>query len=191
MLQCEMITVAVSTRLPNRGWTYAEYCRIPEDGKRHEIIDGRHYVTPAPDFYHQEVALGLASELRAKIRNKGRGRVGIAPTDVLLGPGLIVQPDVVAVRTSRAAIVGLKKITGTPDLVVEVLSPRTQRRDRGVKMRGYERAGVAEYWLVDPKQQTIAVYVLKQGKFVAVGECTERIESHAFPGVVIDLREIW
>ncbi len=193
MLQCEMTFTAVRTRSPKCDWTYADYCRIPADGKRHEVIDGRHYVTPAPEPYHQTLVLGLASELRARIDKTGRGQVHIAPIDVHLAKGTVVQPDILAVAQERRAIVGKKKITGAPTLIVEVLSPSlsAHRRDRKVKLARYQRAGVAEYLIVDPVTRSIEQFVLAGHQYQAPRRCTDRLALATFPGVVIDLREVW
>jgi Uma2 family endonuclease len=189
MVECEMPLPAVSRRRAN--WTYADYCRIPADGRRHEILDGRHCVTPAPETYHQALVLAMASTLRARIDEPGRGQVFIAPTDVHLGPGTVVQPDILVVAASQRAIVGKAKIRGAPAVVVEVLSPSTRKRDRQTKLARYQRAGVAEYLIVDPRARVIEQYVLEGGTYGEGRRCTLRIELVTFPGVVLDLRTLW
>ncbi|MFY9344536.1 MAG: Uma2 family endonuclease [Planctomycetota bacterium] len=176
-----------------RGWTYADYCRIRADGKRHEIIDGRHYAAPAPEPSHQAIVMRLGKRLHTRIEDGKLGLVFLSPIDVHLGPGSLVQPDILALLPSQDALVGEKKITGVPSLLIEVLSPTpsSQRRDRRTKLRRYERAGVAEYLIVDPRARTIEQFVLRDGKYLPPRRCTEGLELVTFPGVEIALREIW
>ena len=174
-----------------RRWTYAEYRRLPADGKRHELIDGRHFVAPAPDLDHQVITLALASGLREQVQPAGLGMVFIAPTDVHLDPGTVLQPDVFVLRATRDEVAGRKKVERAPELVVEVLSTGTQKRDRGIKLRSYGRAGVAECWLVDPKARTVEQFVRVAGELLSQGVHSRRIASVAFPGVEIDLPELW
>jgi Uma2 family endonuclease len=185
-----MTTLRTNSPSPRR-WTYTDYCRLPADGKRHELIDGRHFVSPAPDLDHQGITLALASVLRAQIQSAGLGMVFIAPADVHLDPGAVLQPDVFALRATREEVAGRRKVDRAPELVVEVLSASTQKRDRGIKLRRYERAGVAECWLVDPKARAVEPFVRVEGELRTLGVNSLRIASVAFPGVAIDLLELW
>jgi Uma2 family endonuclease len=186
-----MTSTAIRTRRPAKRWTYADYCRIPADGKRHEILGGRHFVNPAPDLYHQTVAARLLYELMRRIEKRGRGRVLTAPIDVHIEPGSIVQPDLVVVATRHASILGPEKLRGAPDLLVEILSPSTQQHDRERKRALYERAGVREFWLVDPKARTIAQLVLRSGRYGPAMLATEKITLRTFRGISIDLAQVW
>ncbi len=187
------MTSPLATRrtIKTRRWTYADYCRIPADGKRHEIVDGRHFVNPAPSPYHQTVTSRLLYERMHPIEKQGRGRVLTAPIDVHLGPGSIVQPDVVALRRRNTSILGRKKLTGVPDLLIEVLSPSTRRFDRQHKRDRYERAGVREFWLVDPDTHTVEQLILRKGRYERPIVCAESITLRAFRGISIALTEIW
>jgi len=174
-----------------RRWTYADYCRIPPDRNRHEIIDGRHYVNPAPSPYHQTVALNLAVEFVTKIKKPGLGAVFIAPIDVHLGRGSVVQPDLVVLRPKNTSIIGPKKLTGVPDLLIEILSPSTRRYDRRQKRNRYERAGVRELWLVDPDTRTVEQFVLRGKVYAAPFIATTRVSLRVLRGITIDLNEVW
>jgi Uma2 family endonuclease len=194
MLRCPPMPTTTAKRARLRaGWTYAGYCRIPADGRRHEILDGRHYVAPAPDTYHQAVTLRLASRLLGLIGDAGLGEVFVSPIDLHLAPGTIVQPDVLAVATANRGIIGVRKISGRPELVVEVLSatPSSRRRDRRLKLARYERAGVPEYLIVDPRARAVEQFVLAGGCYGAPRRCTQRVELASFPGVAVALRTIW
>jgi Uma2 family endonuclease len=183
-----MTTVTARTR----RWTYADYCRIPPDRKRHEIIDGRHYVNPAPTPYHQTVSIRLAYELMRLVEKPGLGRVLTSPIDVHLAPGTVVQPDLVVLRPRNASIIGPKKLTGVPDLLIEVMSPSNRSYDRRTKRDRYERSGVRELWLVDPEAHTVAQLVLgRDGRYRAALVSGEQVTLHVVRGVAIDLTEVW
>jgi len=135
--------------------TYEDYLLIPEDGRRHEIIDGEHYVTAAPFVPHQRLAVRLTLRLGGFVEENRLGQFFFAPTDVLLSPFDVVQPDLLFVSNQRASIVGLKNIQGAPDLVIEILSPSTRKLDERLKLRAYERYGVREYWMFDPARKGV------------------------------------
>jgi Uma2 family endonuclease len=186
-----MTSTAIRTPRPAKRWTYADYCRIPADGRRHEIVAGRHFVTPAPDQYHQFLCARLLYELIRLVQRPGRGLVLGAPVDVHLAPGTIVQPDVVVVRGRSRPNSDAKKLRGAPDLLVEILSPSTRQHDRERKRALYERAGVREFWLVDPKARSIEQLVLRRGRYGPAMLATEKITLRTFRGITIDLREVW
>lgn len=187
-MECGTMTAASPTRSRPRRWTYADYLRIPADGKRHELIDGRHFVSPAPDYDHQSVVLEIARRLGEQIQDRGQGIVMVAPLDVHLPPCTVLQPDVMAMRGVPDDLRGKKKLTKAPELVVEVLSPSTAARDRSLKRRRYAAAGVLEYWLVDPVARTIEQCGLENGELVTLVEGARSVKSIAFPGVRVALR---
>jgi len=194
MLRCLQRTeplVTATTPARRRRWTYAEYCKIPADRYRHELIDGRHYVNPAPSPYHQQVAGRLFYQLMDRIEIPGVGLVFVAPIDVHLGRGSLVQPDIVVLRTRNLSIVGDKKLTGVPDLLVEVLSPSNRSYDRRTKRDRYERSGVREYWIVDPEARCIEQLVLRGRVFAPSVVCKDRIRLRALRGIEVDLSRVW
>lgn len=160
---------------PAQGeWTYEDYKRLPDDGRRYEIIEGVLYVTAAPNFDHQYTVMRLAVRLDNLITEHHMGIVLVAPFEVHL-PGIArpVQPDVLFIAAGRAPRPGAADFTGPPDLVVEVLSQSTARTDRLVKFGAYERAGVREYWLVDPRTRSVEVYSLsEEGTYEMAGQYT-------------------
>lgn len=192
MLRCFDGPTTMTQTIPSsRRWTYADYCRIPADRKRHQIVDGRHFVSPAPSLRHQEVAGRLHVILFDAIERKRRGRVFIAPVDVHLAPGTVVQPDLVVFGTRRTSRIGQKKITGAPDLLVEILSPSHHTFDTVLKRERYERAGVRELWLVDPDANTLAQLVLRRGHYVEVATDGPIVRLRALRGPTIDLRDVF
>ena len=138
--------------------SYEDYALIPDDGRRHEILDGEHVTSPAPKTKHQRLVLRLALSLERHADEHGLGEVFVAPFDVLLSEHDVVQPDVCFVADDRLGIVDEDNCKGAPDLVVEVLSDRTRRRDLIGKRRQYERFGVREYWVVDPAIDAVQTF---------------------------------
>jgi Uma2 family endonuclease len=138
--------------------TYEDYCRIPEDGQRHEILDGVHVVSPAPRKKHQRLLGNLFFVLERHLRVQGDGEVYLAPFDVLLSEYDILQPDLVFVSDERLHLLDELNCKGSPDLVVEILSPSTARRDQVDKRARYEAHEVREYWIVDPESEVLRMY---------------------------------
>jgi len=110
--------------------TYEDYCDLPDDGLRYEILDGELEIRPSPNIDHQRVSRDLVRILQAHVEARGLGEVFDAPCDVLLAATTIVVPDLVFVSGARAALVTKRAIEGAPDLLVEILSPSSTRRDR-------------------------------------------------------------
>lgn len=154
------------------GWTYQDYAAIPEDGKRYEIIDGVLYMAAAPNIAHQAAAMRFTMYLGIHVELAGLGQVFPAPCDVELPMGDTVQPDITVVLNANLGIVTPGRIRGTPDLVIEILSPGTAGRDRRTKQDAYARAGVPEYWLADPYAQTIEPLTLEGGEYRSLGVFT-------------------
>ncbi len=139
--------------------TWQDVQQLPDDGNRYEAIGGELYVTPAPSVRHQRVSAQLFLALHRILREPGHGEVLFAPVGVEF-PATAegVQPDMIFVSKNRRSIVAEAWIRGAPDLVVEILSPTTASRDRGVKLKLYERQGVDEYWIVDPDAASVDVW---------------------------------
>jgi Uma2 family endonuclease len=148
----------MSTQPVVRRWTYDEFARLPDDGNRYEVIAGELYVSPAPRPLHQEIVGRLGELLRPFVRAHRLGRALPGPIDVLFGEGDYLEPDFVFVRSERTHLVSDRGVEGAPDLVVEIVSPGTTRRDRGVKRKRYAQFGVAEYWILDPKAKRVEIH---------------------------------
>jgi Uma2 family endonuclease len=173
--------------------TYEDYCALPDDGLRYEIIEGFLFSEPSPRRAHQQVAANLLMVLRAHVREHNLGEVYIAPFDVILNRRTVVVPDLVFVTRDRADIVTERAVEDTPDLIVEILSPGTARRDRVAKLNAYARRGVPHYWLVDPVARTVEAFELSEGSYrlaVAAGG-DETFRPGLFPGLVFPLSELW
>ncbi|MCA9300781.1 MAG: Uma2 family endonuclease [Phycisphaerales bacterium] len=153
-------------------FTYEDLRQLPEDRQRYEVIDGDLLVTPAPTTSHQRASARLVYRLTDRLDEPGIATVLYAPVDVIFSGQDIVQPDIVAVRAENRRFITERGIECAPDLVVEILSPSTSARDRGVKAKLYASYGVREYWLVDLASKRVEVRVLGVGGF----------ESHATQG---------
>jgi len=179
-----------------RPWTYELYALLPEDGRRHEIIGGEHYVTPSPDVRHQRVVAEVAFALTSVVKSGGQGVVLTAPCDVFLSETDTVQPDVLYISRERSAIMTETKIQGAPDLVVEVLSPSTRRRDEILKRDLYERFGVVEYWIVDPELETVKVWRRLSGAgfdepLLCEGARMHRLTTPLLPELALDVATLF
>jgi len=175
--------------------TYDDFVLFPDDGKRHELIDGEHYVTPAPNLRHQRVLQNLNRLLDRWVEERHLGRVFFAPLDVVFTFHDVVEPDLIYVSHERDSILTAANLQGAPDLVVEVLSPSTRRRDELLKRGLYGRAGVAEYWVVDPVAETVKVYRRAGDDFARVELLSasdgDRLTSPLLPGLEIPLAVVF
>lgn len=174
--------------------TYDDFVLFPDDGKRHELIDGEHYVSPSPNVRHQRVLRRLSMLLQSFVEAHRLGEIFFAPLDVVFTLHDVVEPDLIFVSNARASILTAANLQGAPDLVVEVLSPSNRRYDE-VRKRGlYERAEVGEYWIVDPEADTVKVYRRDGDQFgrpalLSAGDA-DRLTSPLFPGLEIALADV-
>ncbi len=178
---------------PQGKWTYEDYCRLPEDGWTYEIIEGELFMSPAPLTRHQRCKGNLFAALWNFSDDHEAGMVLDAPTDVVF-PGLAtpVQPDIIFVGKERLDIVKEERVEGAPDIVVEVLSPGNWLVDRRDKFRIYTKAGVREYWLVDPTARTIEIFYLRGGVYALIGKygVSETVRSEVLPGFEVKVENI-
>ena len=165
----------------------------PDDENRYEVIDGELYVTPPPSLAHQHVVTVLSRRLGSFIEEHRLGALFVAPIGVILERGIGVQPDIVFVSRERSGILSERGLEGAPTLAVEVLSPSTSRRDRGIKMRRYAAAGVEHYWMIDPRIRTLEAYELGSDGYVPIATLggDESFRPTLFPGLAIMLSDLW
>ena len=179
---------------PDVRLTVQDYLNIPEeDENRYELINGELYMAPAPSWEHQESSGNLYSILRAFVLANLLGRVVYSPIDMFLSDEDVFQPDIVFISNERLGIIHSDGIHGAPDLVIEVLSPGTERIDRTLKSERYEMSDVSEYWQANPIDKTILVLRARDGAFERVGLFTEgmTLETPLLPGLRVDVSEVF
>ncbi|MFT5128604.1 MAG: Uma2 family endonuclease [Rhodothermales bacterium] len=147
-----MLTAQHTDRL-----TIKDYSALPE-GAPYELIDGELVLSPAPTTQHQQILMALAMHLNIYACKVG-GKAFVAPTDVKFSEHDVLQPDLLYVTQARLHIIEKAMLVEAPDIVIEILSPSTAYRDLRGKMRLYEQGGVCEYWVVDPEEGDIEIYV--------------------------------
>jgi Uma2 family endonuclease len=171
--------------------TYDDYLNFPNDGKRHEIIDGAHFMTPAPETRHQIVSRNLQKILVNHVEDRDLGRVLDAPIDVLLADTTVAQPDLLFVRREREGLIKRRFVEGPPDLIVEIFSPGSEEYDRRTKMKNYAPLGVPEHWLVDYEARLLEQYVLGGQICERAGVFGESFSPALFPCLTLDLRQVF
>ena len=175
------MTIAVKVRV-----TAEDYRSLPESGQQYQLIEGDLYMAPAPNRFHQDISRNIEFCLLKYLDQHPVGKVYDAPFDVYLNNDNVFQPDLVFVAHENNQVFTDAGVEGVPDLVVEILSPRTARLDRDPKRRVYGTCGVKEFWLVDPEAHTVAVYYLRQNASqpAAVYTTTDQFTSSFIPGLV-------
>jgi Uma2 family endonuclease len=175
---------------------YSDLLALPEDRKRHELIDGEHHVSASPTSRHQDVLRNLVLAICGFVIPRRLGKVLFAPFDVFLSEHDVVVPDLLYVKCERLAIVEPRFLRGAPDLAVEVLSPSTRQVDLRVKRRAYRKFGFAEYWIVDPAAETIAVFRgesdwMEPATRLSRASGPQELTSPLFPGLVLTLDQVF
>jgi Uma2 family endonuclease len=176
---------------PQGQWTEADYFALPDTNRYVELSEGEFIMPPHPTETHQRVLDAIYLALRTFVREHDLGITRFAPLPVRLWPGKIREPDILFVSHSHADRIG-EQFYGPPDLVVEVTSPATRRVDRGDKFIEYARAGIGEYWLVDPDAYTIEVFVLEEGVYVLLDRFSagQMARSHLLAGFQVAVDEV-
>lgn len=179
-----------------RKLTYEDFLLFPEDdGLRHELIDGEHFVTPAPSSKHQTASANLSYFFVDFLRRNRLGRVFAAPFDVVLSNVDVVEPDLVFFSRERIGVLNAKNAQGAPDLAIEILSESTRERDETRKLGLYERFGVREYWLIDPVPETARIYRREGGHLLLAQEVSaaqgDFLETPLLPGLRIPFAEVF
>lgn len=183
-----MSTAMLSRPKSRRGWTYDEFAaKSAESNLPTELWDGEIIMTAAPRPIHQILVTNFAAALNEQVRPRRLGRGIVSPVDVVFGASKAVQPDVVYVSNAQKSIIESTCIRGVPDLLVEVISEGTWRRDRVDKKALYEQCGVAEYWIIDPESRLIEVFALVKGsyKLHARGVGAEKVTSKLLAGLKV------
>jgi Uma2 family endonuclease len=180
-----------------KNWTYDEYIKINDD-KRYEIINGDLCMNPSPLPSHQRVSTRLLYNLTDFVYSKKLGEIFHAPCDVILSDNVVVQPDILFISNENSTIIQKKGIFGSPELVIEIVSPSSLKRDNEDKRLIYQQHGIKEYWIIFPSDETIEVLELGHGIFkifdYASTEDLEKgttVKSKILDGLEIDLKAIF
>lgn len=181
---------------PGVKLTYDDYVQFPDDGRRHELIDGEHYVTPAPVRKHQAIVMNLSGLIWSHLQQHPVGRVYSAPFDVIFSDYDVVEPDLLYISNERAQQIETSPcVRGAPDLVIEIGSPSTRRRDETIKRRLYERFAVQEYWIIDPELDAIKVFRRIEERYERVAELQlendDVLTTPSLPGLEMRLAKIF
>lgn len=176
---------------PQKVWTYEDYLALNDDTV-FEIINGKAFMSPAPELFHQRWARKIFLAVERHVGARKLGEVFFAPVDVVLDEKNVVQPDLVFVSTAKAGLLERRGIMGPPDLVVEIISPTSLRRDRYDKRELYSRFGVKEFWLADVANHSIETLALQKAGYELLSCATEqgKIRSEVLPGFELDLASL-
>jgi Uma2 family endonuclease len=180
---------------PRVKLTYDDFVLFPDDGMRHELIDGEHYVTPSPNRRHQKISGNLHLIVGAWLRDHPIGEIFYAPFDVVFSKFDVVEPDLLYVSHERSRVLTAANVQGAPDIVIEIGSPGTRRRDATIKRRLYEQFGVSEYWIVDPDTDVVRVSRREDERFTRAIELSREkrdvLTTRLLPGLDILLARIF
>ncbi len=179
---------------PDGAWHWELFCALPEDGNRYEVIAGRLEMSPPPRVIHQRVSGNLYALVREWSRRTGAGEVFLAPLAVILpNTASYLEPDLIFVAREHRSIITPDHVQGTPDLVVEILSPGSVRADWVDKKAVYEKALVPRYWVVDPEAKTLTAFRLDEGRYQLEGRYTGEASftPEGLPDLAVDLAALW
>ena len=176
-----------------RVWTYDDVKDWGDD-VHCEIINGELYMSPTPSFYHQEVSRNLGFLIHKFVKKNKLGKMVMKPQDTRLGNFNLLQPDILFIANDNKNVKIEGTVIGAPDLVVEIISPSSIRRDYHQKKDIYESHKVLEYWIVDPANQAVEVFRLQGDKYelIAFAEKPEKtVFSKVLQGFEVTLAEIF
>ncbi len=175
-----------------KPFTADDYFAIPEEGSKYQLIHGDLLVSPSPSTFHQLIITRLFIRLGCYVESRNIGTLFVAPFDVELSDFDVYQPDICFFSNARKHCIRKQGAKGAPDLIVEVLSPATAERDKGMKRRIYAKSGVDEMWIIDPEVSNLTLYRFRENpEFpVKVYLHTEKFSSPVFPELEIDLTQV-
>jgi Uma2 family endonuclease len=170
-------------------WTVQDLEHLPNDGNRYEIIDGALHVTPAPSLTHQRACAELYTALRAYLEKRGIGEVFFAPADLEFSRDTMVEPDLMALPSTRGPLPDRWRGSDGVLLAIEVLSPSSARTDRQEKRALYQRERIAEYWIVDLDARLVERWRPADERPEILGDSLTWLPSSASEPFVIPLPE--
>lgn len=176
-----------------RPLTVYDYRAVPEGGPRYQLIEGEMHMAPAPNRFHQHISRNIEFILLKYLEKNPIGEVYDAPFDVELTDINVYQPDIIFVANEHRSLLNEQGLSGAPDFVVEILSPKTAEMDKGTKREVYARCGVEELWIIDPDARRIHVYYLQKNAETpaATYGVKAKFKSRLFPGLTFDTARIF
>lgn len=181
--------VATSAAHPK---TYADFLKTPADSHGYELIDGEIFVSPTPILVHQRVVRRLLLRLDQFVTERDLGEMILSPMDVRLDENIVVQPDLFFVaKNGPAKLQSRGWVTGSPDLVIEVLSPSNPGHDLVLKRELYARYRVPEYWTLNPLKRTLTVLTLKADRYVELRPSNGVATSKVLPEFTLDIADFY
>lgn len=182
----------MNTAAVEKRYTYKDYFLI-DDEKRYEVMKGELVMVPAPFTIHQRAEENLGFFIGKYAREKNLGKVFYAPTDVVLAEDVVVQPDILFISKERLDIIKEAAVMGSPDLVVEIVSPSSAAYDTIDKRNIYEQYGVKEYWLVFPQEKVIEVLTLGNNLYreFCKAKKTGGVKSKIIDGMAVELKDVF
>lgn len=175
--------------LREENLTYDDYANF-DDGNRYELAGGKLELMSGPSTLHQSVSFELQRKIADTCANDAL--IFYASIDVILSPQEVRQPDLVVIKRTRMHLLSKRGIEGPPDIVVEILSPSTAKRDKISKMKIYADHGIPEYWIVEPAGETLELYSLVDGSFKLTNVYAESevVESQVLPCISFTMQDI-
>lgn len=170
------------SEIPSPPRTIMEVYKMLPEGTLAELINGQLFMSPAPTNNHQRVVLAIYKLIDKLVGEKKLGEVFVAPSDVYLDDhSNAVQPDLYFVSlNNKMKLLDDEPNRGVPDLIVEILSPSNNRHDLDVKRKLYEKFGVLEYWIIDPKTKEASVFQLTNNSYQLAGKEIGSVDSPLF-----------
>jgi Uma2 family endonuclease len=186
---------AIANQFPkDKKWTYTDLCNIfPPDLKvKVEILNNQLIIMASPSFIHQKISNELSFEMTSFVKKNKLGEVLCAPMDVKFDENNVEQPDIFFISITRYDIIQENVIDGSPDVLVEIISPSNTKKEQEEKHTLYEEKGVKEYWTIFPKNRYIKVEVLQDGVYqvYSEGEINGVIRSFVLEGFEINVLDV-
>ncbi len=181
---------AKATKVKETGLTYDDYAAI-DDGNRYELVGGQlELMSPAPLVSHQMISIELVKNIAQSC--EAEYIILPAPVDVILSPYEVRQPDLLLINRKRMEIISKHGIIGPPDLVIEILSPSSLKRDKIDKTKSYARFGIPEFWIIEPDLGILEQHTLIEGRYdlTDIFQNNETITSPTIPCVSFTMAEI-
>ncbi|HEO65354.1 MAG TPA: Uma2 family endonuclease [Spirochaetes bacterium] len=184
------------TLLPNKAKYHrikadvAFYDKLEDNENNYQLIEGVLEVAASPIHIHQKVSMGLIHLLLDFLETHPIGELYSAPFDVELDNVNVFQPDLLFISKDRLPIIREKRVVGSPNLVIEILSDSTKHLDYGAKYKVYEKSGVLEYWIVDPQKENFQFYQLVKKRFQKI-QVQDSYSSSVLSSFTLRLSDFW